>query len=267
MLRYALNVASDSIGLLNEEAGFPAVSILLSSLEVCLAAQGEHSAYIFIDNCITRFAKAPVRYHDALDELASSTSSGSNFEKFSPLLMTVLEQLPYLVGVGDKDSTSLVHLWLTQWILISIENGGNRILYGAVTDRLDQQFPTTQSAMKNNQEASGRALPPSLMTPPHQSREVTESSRLFTEPTSKSAGYARRESRDDFWEVSQPQESQAAIVPVSFHSTHEDVDEIVEKAQVKNLVLCLCSEDEATRKQGLIQLRRLHAVIKVWSLS
>ena len=267
ILRNALNVASDSIGLLNEEAGFPAVGILLSSLEVCLAVPSENSAYVFIDNCIARFAKAPVRYHDALDELASSTSSGSNLQKFSPLLMAVLEQLPYLDGVGDKDSTSLIHLWLTQWILISVENGGNKILYGAVSDRLEQQFPITRRAMENDQEASGSEPPSSLRTPPHQNLEVTEPSRLYTEAISINDGHIRRQSRDGFWEASQPQESQGAIVPVSVHSTHKDLDVIVEEALVKHLVLCLCSEDEATRKQGLIQLRRLHTITKVESLS
>ena len=268
-----LNTASDYIGLLNEEPKYPAISILSESLRLRLEGSERETVYTFLDNCISRFAKAPVRYYDAMDDLRSCIPS-LNVERrhggFSPLLMTAVEQLPYLSNTDHRKRVASVIQWLVRWVKLSLENGGDKDLLETASNRIRDFCVKVESANESGleviwNEANEFPIDPLCMhskSPGRSQENIAEAELMSIGATTSSDSIQRGEVKAALLcEMAAPPMDRSNVGLVQWRN--KPFPEFIEDNSLDTLVHCLCSGHEEVRKQALISLRHVLALVQV----
>ena len=274
MLRGLLKTASNSINLLNEERGFPAIAIFLESLGARHHhPQRQHVVHDFVENCIVRFAKAPVRYHDALDELsslASSKISGIGDGGLSPLLMTILEQLPRAANFNTGEDCALVYSWLAGWIKLSLDNGGDQRFHDVVIHRICGRHAPREVASHFNVEFYRHDTTSFSSALLRSSLTISENHLLPVDGTVLKDTLAHGDVQRAF-ELKADVAFGGEVTSASLDGqnvdftvrSHVELLAIIEDGSLEGLIRCLCSEHEAIRKQALISLRYVRASVLV----
>ena len=268
-----LNMASNSVGLLNQEPMYPATNILVKSLQICSHDETPEKTYAFLDNCIARFVKAPVRYYDALDDLTANISSPRPRTPqggFSPLIMTAIEQLPHSLSSKDREGSASILRWFASWLQLSAEHGGDKGLLEATSKCFQDRCSSTDKAGARGLGFDWKSDDGFAEIFLHTSNDSSASNQLQHEQTIPVS--TRTKAKVDsgwngdleaalLWETGLPPIDRSNLGLTQW--VRKTFPEIVEDNSLSMLVKCLCSEHQEVRKQALISLRHVHKLVQV----
>jgi len=223
--------------------------------------------YGFLDNCILRLIRKPIKYCGDADEYAKEfkRSAGSSRRKRSPISLlhfVLLEQWPFLVEAGDERTIQNATYFLAGYLCCSEAIGEDAAILNAIRSRvwkliakksyatlLDEDFPKPihdqlskdlQGRFKDAGEATGDAVEIMVNHGSHRPMLTSDSILIHSEL---------------------PEENEDH--PGLNRWNTEDVEVAIEDGAVGELLLCLCSKHGEIRKQALVNIRILVAKLKV----
>ncbi len=250
--RTLLQPAIDDISLSAPSTTVSFLEILVSSLRRTDQVETESFVFEYLDECLVRLAKKPVKYYDDLMAIIyqiGSDKAGVKNYSIGLLLVVILEQSPYLVKSKPSHNLHSVTKWLTRYLNISMQAGENHIVLSYFRNQIGQQLSDTTTS----------ELLQKSLEEPEQLCFLNEPSLLH--------GLSRRKVSRPTKVVSQAETAKSGALeppspPIEVDDEHDltrwakkDIIQATLDGDVGALALCLCSKYEEVRKQALNNLR------------
>ena len=232
------NIAYDS-GLLQSRTKQSAFGALGASLSAHEEWAPSDATFNFVDECIGRLVRKPVKYMDDLDEL-QPIADGDSERTLSLLVMVCLEQAPFTSRMKAPEQQEIL-MWMSRFFA-ALENVGEdeAILKAARTQLKAQKLELPNVSAGDvlipevgDQKETSKPTD-SLSANDHDITNTHDSSFALTEAPDESEN--RPELRK--WQ-------------------NLDVEEAIQDGIAGRLAVCLCSKYPEIRKQGLTALRGL----------
>ena len=244
-----------------------------SSLDALLASLGcygdwraSDTVYGFLDNCILRLVRKPIKYCGDVANIANISSSGDETQgteniTISLLLIVILEQWSFLVNTAKATDLISVAHWLARYLEFSKHIGEDLFVLHHIRDqlRIKVQDKDCRLILKN-----ALAVPRKIRLP-----DMVDGKAISTGPeTDTSLGVARQrplliwDSISNSVLPSAPPD-EAEDYPGLNRWTQKDLSNAVEENAVGDLLLCLCSKEEEVRRQAILNLRILMRKLEV----
>jgi len=226
-------------GLLNKSAD-AAVASPLDALVASLSLIDEQGddIYTFLDDCLSRGSRQPVKYLDSLEEQKRQLSSDSVTP--SLVIEVVREQAPFAAEKLTGATRTIVMAWISHILLLSALTSDAGPLLDAIASGIAKLPGVTQ-------KHPGADLSKTLA-------EIALSGRDEYSPTAD----------DDFSPEDQYGNLPFEAVPIEspnhpeiFKWQQKDLDLAIEDGDIDALMLCLCSEHTDIRHQARVQLSNL----------
>ena len=210
--------------------------------------------YKFIDDCISRCAKKPIKYILALEDVTAEVHEASSEHlPVSLLLLTIADQWPFLVKAVEAEALQAISKFVARYMAASVNIEED----SKVIDFLSQKI--------------------AAQTPKGSAREVIEGYRSFTGtihvPVTKLAAVQARK-EEKYGDLSEAGEDQTALsmeenveTPAEDYDSlvkwaTKDVDEVVEDGYLASLILLLSSEHLSVRKEAATNILKFAAKVK-----
>ena len=255
----ALDAIAREHGIVQSPDRAPALNALVLSLRA--GQEGNRrEVYEFLDNCLMRLARKPIVYYDLMDDLlaAASVENRTPARRLDLLLVALAEQWPHLSPSKPFSVTGDAAAWLSSYIILSMNTGGDSNLLSVFREQL----------MSTSTDPKCRAIFDRDL------RQQPESDpRLPEEPSSEPAAYSM-EADAAAPAIVEAAETDGALLPPGppaepqdhpeLHRwAREEVQDAITDGHIGGLVLCLCSEHEAVRKESLVNLRSFAGKLEV----
>ena len=247
--------------LLNSATKVRSLDILMLSLQDYRTVHFSDPLFEFLDSCILRCVRKPVKYYEDLTALVSTIKPnvGEEYDcNIDLLLITIMEQWPFLVKSKSSDVVAEVTRWIVDYLDLSMHAGGNRAVLSRVRDQLKEHVV----------DKAGRALLQEALSKPreaglaHQLQKMGKSSK---EKEESGAAVPIEENHADLDErliISEmPQADENCSIPRNW--SQMDFSDAIEDGEIGRLILCLCSKHEEIRKQAIITLRSFSEQLEV----
>lgn len=229
----------------------------------------------FLDHCILRFVRKPVHYYNTLASLivAAELDIDPRRCQVDLLLITMVEQWPFLVKSEDIPTVTHVSKWLVRYI--GVTNLGN-----GYAEHLSTQGETTRLLSQildqlkvEVQDISCSAIFDNVF------KERPESGTAQDSVAADTLIEARRIPRraiSPLKTLPNPSREFLPPGPPEEHENHPglhgwtryEVQDAISEGHVKGLILCLCSKYMEIRKQALTGVRAFMMKLEVgWSFS
>lgn len=215
------------------------LSALVSSLKDS-EPEHLHSQLLFLDNCICRAAKNPMRYAAQVEALYEGAGESISF-----LVTTIAEQWPFVIKNGGAAAESVVGAWIARLL-------GNLKLAGEDPKALKVIRDKLCEATENKKTRS--LFKKALKVSRDDGQE---------EPAQTTATSSKEERNVDLVEIfgSLPTEKE------THNELHrwekEELEVAIEQGHIAALMFCLCSEYEEVRRQAYANISRFMAKLKV----
>ena len=217
----------------------------------------ERLALEFIDDCLQRTIRRPIKYEDDLDALITRVQGKlpSSRPRFSLLLMTLVEQWPYVEKTKQAAARSIAK-WLCHMIFYLRQIGEDPGLLNAVVEELAAAAP--DGAVKAILRSSLTTFTPTV--------ELVNSIEPSNKPSSREikATSTRLISKEaasfDISVLSPP-----ALDPKNTALTkwsNKDVTTVIEEGGLASLILLLSSSEPSIRLQARNALQRFSAKLQ-----
>jgi len=243
----------------------------LAALKACLRDKEDYKVlpelYAFLDNCILRLVRKPIKYCGDADTFSKEVprfveSSDRQRSPISLLHFTLLEQWHFLVEAGNDRTIENVTFFLAGYLYCSEAIGEDATMLRVLRNRmwkliakkpyaslLDENFPKPTHGdlfkdLQNGSKGGGDATPDAVneMQDHKTHRPLSTSDSIILDS-----------------ELPEENEDHPGLNRWSA----EDVEVAIEDGAVGELLLCLCSKHSEIRKQALINIRILLAELKV----
>ena len=218
-------------------SGPAGLDALLASLVDRQAGADLDRVYEFLDDCMSRLSRQPIKYLDAIEALG--LQGGSHTGKPSLLVAVVLEQAPFLLQRGSCAATmEWIELFLC---LLQMTGDSHETVVGRIlTDmrRLDSWTAPTPSMDQAEALLSKIRTPDRSSAAPGQEAKAADSEAPQTPPF-----------------PDPPKDSDSR--PVLARWAQKDLGTAFEDGDIAQLILCLCSQHTDIRAQAFVQLQRL----------
>jgi nucleolar pre-ribosomal-associated protein 1 len=228
----------DEHSIMQQQTDEPSVNALIASL----ADDGEwkptEALYTFIDDCLGRLVRKPIKYLDDVDELAG----GSNHGKIlSVLVMVCLEQIHFTSKLPDADRTNIL-MWFSRFLELLKVMGEDAEL-----------LQLTRQKVTDLPIVSSTELEPLL-------NSITSRRQSSSDKTSAPSSSDKKAPRQPLAFSEPPVEKQNH--PELTRWQQKDLDESLENGDIDSLILCLSSQDTSVRLQAHASIRKLMAKVK-----
>ncbi|KAF2102415.1 hypothetical protein NA57DRAFT_51996 [Rhizodiscina lignyota] len=241
----------DETAILQTKSNPSALMALLASLRPRDDVETSAEVIGFLDSCLTRFMKRPIKYEDDLDALIADEIPGKK-RKSDPIILSVsllaiVEQISFVEKAKPKAINDVVE-WLAKFLNFLTQCGENTTALKAVRDRIVESALSSKSAIRTLNDAFKReeqlgdflvGLKHDVAVPEIDKMEVEHAALDFSQ----------------YWkETRVPQEDEK-------HNglnrwTQKDVEEAIEDGHIEALLLCLSSRDESISRQALTNVRK-----------
>ena len=272
-LRAVLKATVMESQILRSDAAMTSLDRLALSLQNFEDWEVSIRVFEFLDQCILRFVRKPVHYYNTLASLivAAELDINPGCCQVDLLLITMMEQWPFLVKSADIPTVTHVSKWLVHYIQVTNLGYGyaehpspQRETTGLLSQILDQLKIAVQdiscSAMFDNilkeRPESGIAQESVVADTLIEARPLSRRavSPLKTLPTPLR----------EFLPPGPPEEHEDH--PGLHRWTRYEVQDAISEGHVKALFLCLCSKYMEIRKQALTGVRAFMMKLEVsWS--
>lgn len=233
-----------------------------SSLQPLLAAfkDAEEVApelWLFLDNCVERCARAPIRYMEMIYELLGESTEAAQetttHESLSPLMMTISEQLPFFLksAADNKSLQASTAQILSAYLGHAQAPGVKKSLLKAVLSKFKSGFGESKARKQLTIEA----------------QETTAESMDVDDPVAEEEAGSTAATKA---QTSQDQLEEALAVPVTISKdnsalmkwTTKSAEELVEEGYAASVVWLLASEHSSIRKEALTSIIKIAAKVK-----
>lgn len=242
-------------GILQQSTNRPPILAFIASLGDARKASSEgarpdweasDATYTFLDECLNRLVRKPIKYLDDLDALSqtipvpeSSTSLPGQDRPFSLLSMVCLEQATFVSKLPPIDGDN-VRTWIARYLRALEMIGEDEMLLRSVADKIgvlpDVSINGLSASLQAEAELAGEAGGNETSATVHSKTQPIDAGSfiLFSDP---------------------PVERQTH--PGLHRWQQKDLDEALENGDVGDLVLCLSCQDSSIRLQALPAIRKL----------
>lgn len=229
----------DEHGILQQQTQERPVNALVASLAEDEAWKPSDALYTFIDECLGRLVRKPIKYLDDLDEIAGGADHG---KILSVLVMVCLEQAPFTTNLPADDRANIL-MWFSRFLEMLKLTGEDVELLQLIRQRVSDLPPV-----------SSVELEPTLRLIASRQHSNGEQS------SSQAASSEKKSSRQPLAFSEPPVEKQNH--PGLTRWQQKDLDEALENGDIDELLLCLSSQDSSVRLQALAAMRKLMAKVK-----
>jgi nucleolar pre-ribosomal-associated protein 1 len=233
---------------------------LLPLVEALQGLSREMTAYVwpFLDNCLSRCAAAPVKYLEVVQTLAEEVDGLEADAFISPLIATMLEQLPFAVKAGDKDLLAALGKFLPKFLGLSATVGESKPLLDGVYSKISHIFKEGQAKLAHKRIPDAVAFKHNVWPPRGKATRTTDR---------PSAG--RKYGNEDPAMDAEELEGALAVTDglTADHSAltkwvTKTADEIVDDGHATGLVVLLASEHASIRQEALVNLQKMAAKVR-----
>lgn len=228
----------------------------LGALSVPPAPQAE--VLEFLDDCLARFVKVPIKYFDDLDAMRGrNTQSTGDVGPFSPILMTIVEQWPFKGGQATTTSSAeSLAQWISRLLYLLKLIGEDETVLSLVRDALVESANQSYKDVlkdsflwKMGKERAKEAL--KLAT----GADFSGSERSTVSPMPSNESDQPTKPKYDVDLEVPPKEDEKHIGLMRWK--RKELGEAIEDGDIAQLLLCLCSEHAEIRLQAINNIHQL----------
>ncbi|KAK0629719.1 ribosome 60S biogenesis N-terminal-domain-containing protein [Bombardia bombarda] len=259
-IREVLNFVAVEQQLVPAQAGHPGLLPLLEALQSSNKSSSGliTSLWPFLDNCLTRCATAPIKYletmQDIVEEASKDSATGLPGSVVSPIIVAMLEQLPFVTKAADKDVLSSLAKFLPKFLSLSAAAGESRPLLEVLLSKMSAYF-------------SGELSP--LSKDKSKSKSSTRTSEESLTGTTLVSGLDRKEGTttavindDELRQILEVSDNLEADNSALVKWTTKTADELLDEGYAVSLVTLLVSEHASIRKEALINILKMAAKVQ-----
>lgn len=248
----------DDTMILKQDTTYHPFDVLVLSLQDCAHAEVSNSLFEFVDNCILRCSRQPVKYYDDLTALVAAIRSSVGVEvddcNIDLLLMTILDQWPFLMKSSATMFIESATKWLVRYLDLSMHTGGNITVLSNFRDQFVNQI-TEQGSQSLLEEALREPEDSGLHHVLREMKKENSTNLVVRLPKSRS------DSLENFSIPELPVEGED--FPALRKWVQKETPEAIRDGAVGQLILCLCSKHEEIRKQASAALRSFSGSLEV----
>lgn len=261
-MRALLNSAIEGTPVSKPEASFSSLRVLILTLHDSQGWLASDSVFEFLDNCLLRLIKRPVKYYDDFTDLASTIKSDvmrvEDYE-IDLLLITIIEQWSFLVLSALPSTIENAVKWLSRYLDLSMHTGGHMILLLRIRDHIKNLTIDGESRLKLSKALGQPAC-----------YATSDELKGFVEPhrqtiNDKPVTYASLNTptfNEDWLVVGPPIEDEDH--PALRNWIRKDVAGAIREGDIGELILYLCSDQQDIRIQALMSLKKFMSSLKVF---
>jgi nucleolar pre-ribosomal-associated protein 1 len=216
----------------------------------------------FLDDCCSRFIKAPIKYFDDIDAIPTQDADpAASRGPFSTLLMTFVEQWPFRGGETATGSAGEpLAQWLAKLLYLFKLIGEDDAMLVAVRDTLVQSAAKIHKDVlkdaflwKMGKESAKEAL--KLAT----GADFSGSERSASSPPPPLETEQTTATKQSVDTEAPPREDEKHTGLTRWKK--KDIGEAIDDGDVGDLLLCLCSKHAEIRLQAINNIRQLMATL------
>ena len=197
------------------------------------------TAWAFIDDCIGRATRKPIKYVDDLEALRATSASTGDSNLPSVLAAVLLEQATFVAAKVDDEGKAEA-AWLVLFIkVLQLSSDAGEVLHtlGAKATKLLGKHSTRAEGSAIDSLNSLKAMLPkqAMNDVDEKPKEEPQAPALSFDPIP-----IERDNRTEL-----------------FRWAQKDIDLAIEDGDISALVLCLCSKHNDIRRQALTQINKV----------
>ena len=269
-LRALLKTVARESQILRSDASVISLDSLVLSLQDCDDWKPSRQLFGFLDNCILRLARKRVHYYDMLTELIAAAELDINPKDchVDLLLITIMEQWPFLVKSADAPTVANVSKWLIRYIdVMNIGNdyvrslrlrGETARLLLKIRDQLNAEVQDTACRVifeKTLEEGSDLGNLKELVA----ANTISEERNL----SNPSGSFLKTQPKPSEISLSSGPPEELEDHPGLHQWCRHGVQDAISEGHVRNLILCLCSKYVEIRSQALTGVRAFMGKLEV----
>ncbi|KAI1825282.1 ribosome 60S biogenesis N-terminal-domain-containing protein [Xylaria intraflava] len=217
----------------------------------------DSAIWSFLDNCAERCSRTPTKYLEMIEqhmEKANSDEQGNM--RTCPLLMSITEQLPFLLSTSpEKSMLKKLATLLGEFIHRSLDAGVSWVFLSSISSSL-------VASVGDKKLGAKMTLPKRTSAPDGDVKMADSEPRSVPQPTN--------ESNDEDETLVNPQELEDRLAVPILTSKENSLlrwstkppEELVEEGHATSLILLLSSEHASIRKEALTNVVKMATKIK-----
>lgn len=246
--------------LLLQTTTYNSFEVLLLSLQNLKNGLPSDSLFEFLDNSILRCLRKPVKYYDDLAAIVSGLTPNKGRMKsckIDLLMVTILDQWPFLIKSTKPVVLKEVTLWLVRYLDFLMHNDGSLALLSMIRAKFMGQVRD-----KDIRGLLEKALKePTIYGTKDELHKINRSNQKGSNPSTNFHQEIGVESNKDIEVPQLPIEDEDHPALVSW--AQMGISEAIKDGQIGGLILCLCSKYGDIRKQAIVNLRRFSGILQV----
>lgn len=259
-VRLLMKEVVEETTLLLQNTTYNSFEVLLLSLQSLKNGLPSDSLFEFLDNSILRCLRKPVKYYDDLAEIVYGLTPNIGRMKsckIDLLMVTILDQWPFLIKSTKPVVLKEVTLWLVRYLDFLMHNDGSLALLSIIRAKFLGQVRD-----KDIRGLLEKALgEPTIYGTEDELHKINRSNQKGSNPSANFHQEIVVESNKDIEVPQLPTEDEDHPALVSW--AHMGISEAIKDGQIGGLILCLCSRYEDIRKQAIVNLRRFSGILQV----
>ncbi|KAK5625031.1 hypothetical protein RRF57_000747 [Xylaria bambusicola] len=217
----------------------------------------DSTIWSFIDNCAERCSRTPTKYLEMIEQRVEGVDAVDQTGKRTcPLLMSIAEQLPFLVSTSPgKETLKQLVAFLREYLRRSIDFGVSRNLLKSISGLLVTALGDEKLGSK--------------ITLPERTGSLDEDTDMLDgEPEPRLQSTAENKGNSVIQLSSQELEDRLAVPMLTSKEnallrwSSKPPEELVEEGHAASLILLLSSEHASIRKEALTNVLKMAAKIK-----
>ncbi|KAI9694125.1 MAG: hypothetical protein M1822_003396 [Bathelium mastoideum] len=239
-------------GILQTETPKPSVDVLIYILRTS-QNEGASDAFLdFLDDCVQRFVRRPLKYLDDLEMLEQEQGGQQKgIGPISMVLVTMIEQWAFAPRNRSDAVYSLGRI-IDAYLALSERIGEDEYDISILRRKFHE---TIEKSELDRSQLSSATLIDAFQIEEQKHDEVNSSSGTAVQPqTTEDQAMENKEWLTAYLPPPEPESH-----PDLLRWMHKDIDSIVEENLISGLILCLSSTTLSIRKEALTNIRKLAA--------
>ncbi|KAK0715733.1 ribosome 60S biogenesis N-terminal-domain-containing protein [Lasiosphaeris hirsuta] len=264
-MRQVLNSVAVEQQLVPASTGHPRLLPLLETLQGLNQKKAGSVAHIwsFLDNCLTRCATTPIKYLESMQDLIKEATEGSNKDAvgsvISPLVVTILEQMPFVVSATDPEVLGVLGRFLPKFFGLLVTAGESKPLLDVIYSKISQLYKDapaklSQKRISDKLVFQHNSWPPAGSIAARPSNGQATGGEGKTLETDINGEGLRR--------ILEVADGLAADNSALVKWANKTVDELIDEGYAISLVTLLASEHASIRKEALVNILKMAAKIR-----
>jgi len=213
------------------------------------------SLWAFLDNCLTRCASAPVKYIELMNDLLPETRDAFA----SPLVATLLEQIPFAIKAANKDVLSALGIFLPKYLGLLVTAGESKPLLEAIYLKMAELFRESGNKLAHKRIPKDMGFKHNTWFPNGNDGSKAGKGRSTDGQEQPSEPEMMDDELKSCLETPDALEVDNSALAKWVSKT---ADELVEESYAANLMKLLVSEHGSIRKEALVNILKAAARIR-----